>query len=81
MGPLTLRRLFVSTAIIAVGFMPWSLSSPDPLPAAFFGAPFVGAGIGCLWKKTALGALVGYFIAITATAIWAYLFLKKISFI
>jgi hypothetical protein len=54
MAQFTLKRLLVSTAIIAAGCLPWALSSPVFPESAFLGAPLVGTGVGHLLKPCKL---------------------------
>jgi hypothetical protein len=66
MGQFSLKRLLGSTAIVAVGFLPWRLASPDIPAVAFLGFPLVGAGIGDLFNKPGLGAIIGLAVGLTA---------------
>lgn len=65
MEQFTLKRLLISTAIIAVGCVPWALSSSLDRSTALQGAPVIGAGIGYLFRQTGVGAAIGLLIAVT----------------
>jgi hypothetical protein len=69
MPQFTLKRLLVSVTIIAVGCVPWAMSSPFDRWTAFLGAPLVCGGIGFLLRQTAFGITVGVLIAAAAGAI------------
>jgi hypothetical protein len=61
--------LFISTAIVAIGCVPWAISSPLDRSTAFLGAPLVCGGIGYLLRHTAFGVAVGVLMAAAAGAI------------
>jgi hypothetical protein len=67
----SLKRLLITTAVIAVGIVPWTLSSPHDRATAFFGAPLVCGAIGYLFRQTAFGVVIGILIAAAVGAIRA----------
>ncbi len=78
MPQFSLRRLFVSVTIIAVGFAlisaktrlsPLKFASPsiELILLLMLGASLVGAGIGNLFRRPMLGAIVGF--ALTDTGL------------
>ena len=69
MGQFSIRRLLITTAVIAVGLVPWTLSSPHDRASAFLGAPLVCGGIGYLFRQTAFGVTIGILIAAAVGAI------------
>lgn len=68
MPQFSLKRLFISTAIVAIGCVPWAISSPLDRSTAFLGSPLVCGGIGYLFSQTGFATAVGVLIAAAAGA-------------
>jgi hypothetical protein len=68
MPQFSLKRLFISTAIVAIGCIPWAISSPLDRSTAFLGAPLVCGGIGYLLSQTGFATAVGVLMAAAAGA-------------
>jgi len=69
MPQFTLKRLLITTAVIALGLVPWTLSSQFDRGPAFLGAPLVCGAIGYLFRQTAFGVTIGILIAAAVGAI------------
>ena len=68
MHQFTLKQLLISTANIAVGCMPFTMSGAGA-PYAYAGAPLIGAGFGRLFRHAGTGAMVGLLVFVVTAAI------------
>ena len=68
MPQFTLKRWFLSTAIVATGCVPWATSLPLDRSTAFLGAPLVCGGIGYLFGQKGFATAIGILIAAAAGA-------------
>ena len=73
----SLRRMFVSTALIAVGLAVWMRVIRVPgsfhwivdFPICFLAGAIIGAGVLLPFKRTGLGATIGFLLSILYLAL------------